>query len=73
MEILEQFDEIARKEFDGHYCIFRFSGGFKAGFGTLDMDSGDGRGHLRAMKPFKTLPEALDCAIKTRVCFWEMD
>jgi hypothetical protein len=71
MEALQQFEEMARREFDGHYCIFRFTNGYKAGFGTLDVDSGDGRGHLRRMKNFKTLDEALNHAIEKKLCLWE--
>ncbi len=50
---------IAEKKHDGHLTIMRFTAGWKAMFGTPDLDSGNGRKEVENLVRHETLDEAL--------------
>lgn len=56
---LGRLDKIARKEHDGHYTLFGFTGGYKVVFGTTV----DPREYLDRIPQFGTLAEAIAFAI----------
>ena len=49
----------ARKKHDGHFSVFSFTTGYKAAFGTPDMDSGGGRVQLLKIKSHSRIKDAL--------------
>jgi hypothetical protein len=58
---------IANQEFDGHFCIFKFTTGYKSLFGTIDLDTGKGRDIIREVPSFLTLNESLMYLIKYKL------
>ena len=57
-------EDIARKKHDGHLTIMKFTTGWKAFFGTPDLDSGKGRLWIFTLKSFETIEDALlNCLI----------
>lgn len=57
--LLEMAEFRAEQNFDGHLTIMRFTTGWKATFGTPDLDSGFGRVQVADLTPYLTLREAL--------------
>lgn len=60
----------ARKKHDGHFSIFKFSGGYKTAFGTPDMDTGAGRIQLGKMPAMKSLKDSLVSALSSETDFY---
>ena len=57
--LLEKLEGIADKDFDGHLTIMKFTIGWKAMFGTPNLDI-DGRAEPPKLETHKTLKGALD-------------
>ena len=57
------FAALARKYTDGHYTIFRFTSGYKAGFGTPDIRGGGNDGNINLAPTFPSIREAMLYAI----------
>jgi len=57
------FSALAKKYTDGHYTIFRFTSGYKAGFGTPDIRFGGDDDSIHNCKTSKTIRDAMLCAI----------
>ncbi len=57
--LLEKLEGIANEDFDGHLTIMKFTTGWKAMFGTPNLDI-DGRAEAAKLKSHKTLKDALD-------------
>lgn len=58
-DLLGVIEKIAEKYFNGHFTILSFTTGFKAMFGTPNLDSGTGRQEVLTLKPASSLEEAL--------------
>jgi hypothetical protein len=71
--LLKMFTIEAKKHHDGHYTIFSFTTGFKAAFGTPDLDSSLGREEVDSLPTFRTLKEALIEALVSEPCFGDGD
>ena len=52
---LKEFEEIANRDYDGHFSILKFTTGYKAFFGTAQMDF-DNR-HYREVFELPTFPD----------------
>jgi hypothetical protein len=66
------FSMLAKKNYDGHYTIFRFTTGYKAGFGTPDLRAGWSNDILYKTYPtFPTIKEAMLWAIVNDKAFKE--
>lgn len=70
MNILEQFTEIADKEYDGHFTILKFTSNYGACFGTL-IDPNPLA--TMYMAKGKTLDEALKKAINEKIDCYKID
>ena len=57
------FAALAKKYTDGHYTIFRFTSGYKAGFGTPDIRGGGDDGNINMSPAFPSIREAMLYAI----------
>ncbi len=57
--LLRTAEKIARKRYHGHLSILRFTTHWKAMFETPDLDTGDGRSEIRALRGYPSLEEAL--------------
>lgn len=62
--LLLEVRKIANRDFDGHFCIFKFTSCYKSMFGTIDLDTGKGRDVLWNHPKFLTLHESLAYMIK---------
>lgn len=63
------FSKIAKDKYDGHFTIFSFTTGYKAAFGTPNLDTGEGREQVNALRHHDTMSEAIDFAIQNDVSF----
>ena len=59
IELMDVVEERARRQNDGHLTLLRFTTGWKAMFGTPDLDTGAGRTQVNALVMYPTLLEAL--------------
>ena len=50
----------AREFHDGHFYIFSFTTHYKGGFGTPDLDTGDGRDDVWNLDGFRSVEELLE-------------
>lgn len=67
-QLFERVEQIAAREHDGHYTLFRFTTGYKGAFGTPNLDNaGAGRRQVRMLPSFKTLPELLRWMLDERL------
>lgn len=57
--LMELAEQLAKEEADGHLCLMRFTGGWKAFLETPDLDAGDGRYEVLQVKCYSSLREAL--------------
>ena len=64
--LIDCFELLSEIFSDGHLTIMRFTTGWKACFGTPDLDTGRGRTQVEALKTYKTLSEAIFQAIKQK-------
>lgn len=64
------FEFFADKNYDGHYSLFRFTTGYKASFGTPDLDSGAGRAAIKSLPNFPTANDAMAWALTENVNFY---
>lgn len=70
-DIERLFAALAKKCFDGHYTIFRFTTGYKAAFGTPDLRTGQSSDHLyEGIVTRETIREAMLSAILNEDCFY---
>jgi hypothetical protein len=60
---IETAEKIAQEKFDGHLTIMRSTTHWKAMFGPLYLDSGDGRGQVRNLPFYPSLEMALKAII----------
>ena len=60
----------ARKNYDGHFTVFSFTTGYKAAFGTPDLDSGEGRSQLLKLQVYPKIKDALINAMITEKDFY---
>jgi hypothetical protein len=61
----------ARKHHDGHFTVFSFTTGYKAAFGTPDLDiAGAGRVQLQKIEPQKKLKDSLVQALSDEKDFY---
>lgn len=60
IELLKKAVDVADRDHDGHITFLKFTTGWKASFGTPDLDSGYGRKEIRDLKAFDSLQEALE-------------
>ena len=51
--------EIKARDYSGHLTIMRFSTEWKAMLGTPELDTGEGRKQVRALKGYESLEDAL--------------
>jgi hypothetical protein len=51
--------EMKARDYNGHLTIMRFSTGWKAMFGTPNLDSGEGRKQVSTLKGHESLEQAL--------------
>lgn len=56
---LEMAEKIAKEKHGGHLSILRFGSGWKAIFGTPNLDCGDGRFEFYVMEAYPTIEGAL--------------
>ena len=56
--LLKVSEAIARKKYDGHLTLMKFTTHWKAMFGTPNLDT-DGRKDVRKLKAYPSLEEAL--------------
>ncbi len=49
--------EMKAKDYDGHLTIMRFSTEWKVMFGTPNLDTGDGRKQVKALKGYESLEQ----------------
>ncbi len=68
MTKLQEFIEIANKEYDGHCSIFKFTGDWRCCFGTIDD-----RMKSYYMAYGETMDEAIDKCIKNRTDIYKID
>jgi hypothetical protein len=67
VQVLATLDSVIRhaREFhDGHFFIFSFTTHYKGGFGTLDLDTGEGRDEVRNLPAFSSIKDLLDCMLE---------
>jgi hypothetical protein len=57
--LLRQAENVAAQEHGGHLTLMRVNTGWKAMYGSPDLDTDEGRRKVQALKTFKTLYEAL--------------
>ena len=68
MTKLQEFTEIANKEYDGHLTIFKFTCDWRCCFGTIDDNM-----KSYYMAQGETMDEAIDNCIKSRVDIYKID
>jgi len=61
---------IAQASYGGHYSILRFTGGYKAAFGTPDLRTGMTDNAILDMQSFPTWREAMCSLIRSEPCFY---
>lgn len=64
--ILRKLNAVIRhaKDFhDGHFFILGFTSEYKGGFGTPDLDTGEGRGEVLKMTGCKNVEELLNAML----------
>lgn len=61
----------ARKHCDGHFTVFSFTAGYKAAFGTPNLDTGEGRSQLLRLQECPRIKDALVNALLTEDDFYE--
>jgi hypothetical protein len=71
-ELLEQAEGLARQSFGGHLTIMRFTGEWKAAFGTPDLDSDHGRAQVWRLDGFSSLRDAVQNLVEQEPCFDEL-
>ena len=59
MKIVELIEKIASEISDGYYTILKFTSGYKAFFGTPDLDNGNEREKIAKLESFVSIEEAL--------------
>ena len=57
--LLRQAENVAMQEHGGHLTLMRVNTGWKAMYGSPDLETDEGRRKVQALKTFKTLYEAL--------------
>lgn len=57
--LLRQIESIAQQKHGGHLTLMRVDTGWKAMYGSLNLDTEEGRRELQKLKTFKSLYEAL--------------
>jgi hypothetical protein len=62
-KLLERVISRARNYHDGHFFILSFTTGYKGGFGTPDLDTGEGREDLWRMPNYQSLEELLQAML----------
>lgn len=67
--LLNQVITYAQIKHDGHLTIMRFTTGWKAAYGTPNLDTGDGREQVNQLPMFKSLEEVLEHLIETKTSF----
>lgn len=67
--LLNQAITYARIKHDGHLTILRFTTGWKAAYGTPDLDTNVGRKQVEQLKSFPSLEEVLEHLIETKASF----
>ena len=68
-QLLALMDLEAHKHYDGHYTIFSFTTGYKAAFGTPDLDHERGRLQLAQIPNSPSMQAALVAALVTKRTF----
>ena len=68
--LLGLVEEEAGERYDGHVTILRFSGGWKAAFGTPCLDSPLGREAVARLVAYPTLRKALVRLLAERPSFY---
>jgi len=70
-DLMDEVEAIAKRDFGGHFAIFRFTTGWKAGFGTPQLHGGDEEGYQEVWKlrTYPTLEECLRMLIAGRFEF----
>lgn len=66
-ELISVAEAIAKDRFDGHLTLMKFTTGWKAAWGTPDLDSGDGRSQVARLKPYPSLEDALKGLLRSPV------
>lgn len=57
--LLRQVETTAQQKHNGHLSLLRVDAGWKAMYGSLNLDTEEGRRELQKLKTFKSLYEAL--------------
>ena len=57
--LLRQAENVAEQEYGGQLTLMRVNAGWKAMYGSPDLETEEGRKRVQALKTFKTLYEAL--------------
>lgn len=65
LETLIALAEHRAVEYDGHITILRFTTGWKVMYGTPNLDTGEGRNEIGALKSHHTLKAALVSLVLT--------
>ena len=60
-------EEMAKQQTDGHISILKFTTGWKAFFGTTNLDIGGDRERIARMPAFETLEGALQNLIINKI------
>jgi hypothetical protein len=60
-------EKCAVERYDGHLMLLRFTTGWKACFGTVDLHFGEGAKQVQELPSFTTADEALEHAISADV------
>lgn len=68
-ELIEKIEKIASEISDGHYTILKFTSGYKAFFGTPDLDNGNEREKIAKLESFESIEEALVHLIENKTLF----
>jgi hypothetical protein len=70
--LMVELEEIAKAEADGHITILKFTTGWKAAFGTPNLDIGEEREKLLQLQSHSTYESAVKDLIKNKVNLYNL-
>lgn len=70
--LMNLFVEQSEQLYNGHFTLLSFTSGFKAAFGTVDLDSGIGRKYVHLLPTFRSITDAVTYAINYDINFHEI-
>lgn len=70
--LMLELEKIAKTEADGHITILKFTTGWKAAFGTPNIDIGEERGKIAKLKSHPTYESAIKDLIENRINLYNL-